>query len=342
MGIFDVINGASNAIGQFSGALGGGNQLVPPLEVDDNGLIGDGFDWLSSQFGGLGTIPANLLKNSYNPVAVRQAITGVPFGGTRPINNINTQFNVSSKEQEDWRVRLTISNGKIPLTGILSPLSKSAGLIFPYTPQIETSYTADYEDVHPTHSNYNTPAYSKSKVGEITITADFTANDSEEASYAIAAIHFFRTITKMYYANDEGMNGSPPPILSLNGYGSYMFKNVPVVCRNASVTLPQDVDYVMANPGSLASASTSNKVDSLDALFSKTKDRINKSLPSFLRDKGTKNSTGPNKQNDYTWVPSKFSITSSFNVIYSRTGIANKFSLQKFASGDLTKNNGFI
>ena len=271
MGIFDVINGASNAIGQFSGALGGGNQLVPPLEVDDNGLIGDGFDWLSSQFGGLGAIPANLLRNSYNPVAVRQAITGVPTGGTRPINNINTQFNVSSKEQEDWRVRLILSDAAgIGFTGVMSPLSKHRGVIFPYTPQIETTYTAEYEDVHPTHSNYNTPAYSKSKVSDITITAEFTANDSEEASYALAVIHFFRTVTKMFYGNDGALNGSPPPILSLRGYGKYMFNNVPVVCKSAGITLPKEVDYVIASPGPLPTAGVSNKVDNLDSLFNKT------------------------------------------------------------------------
>lgn len=341
MGIFDIINGASNAIGQFNGALGGGNQLVPPLEVDDNGIVGDGLDWLSEQFGGLGQIPANFLRNSYNPVAVRQAITGIPYGGTRPVNNINTQFNVVSNQSKDWRVRLVIDNGAINLTGVLAPLNKTAGLIFPYTPQIETSYLGEYEDVTPTHSNYSTPAYAKSRVGDITISADFSANDEAEAAYAMAAIHFFRTITKMYYANDGGKTGTPPPILKLNGYGDYMFKDVPVVCKSASITLPNDVDYVVSTPGDLANDRVNGKTDTLDKLFSKAGDRIKRSLPTILG--GTRGGAGRVGAGDtVSYVPAKFTISSSYSVIYSRTKIAESFSLQRFASGDLTKNGGFI
>ena len=38
--------------------------------------------------------------------------------------------------------------------------------------------------------------------------------------------------------------GTPPPIVLLNGYGDYVFKNVPVVIINFSVDLPTDVDYI--------------------------------------------------------------------------------------------------
>jgi len=38
--------------------------------------------------------------------------------------------------------------------------------------------------------------------------------------------------------------GAPPPIILLNGYGDYVFKNVPCVIQSFSVDLPTDVDYI--------------------------------------------------------------------------------------------------
>jgi hypothetical protein len=38
--------------------------------------------------------------------------------------------------------------------------------------------------------------------------------------------------------------GSPPPVVRLNGYGEFVFPNVPVVIRNFTVDLPADVDYI--------------------------------------------------------------------------------------------------
>ena len=58
----------------------------------------------------------------------------------------------------------------------------------------------------------------------------------------MACLHYLRTMTKM----DYGLNstGSPPPIAKLNGYGDYIFNNVPVVIANFTVDLPADVDYI--------------------------------------------------------------------------------------------------
>jgi hypothetical protein len=43
--------------------------------------------------------------------------------------------------------------------------------------------------------------------------------------------------------------GSPPPVIKLNGYGDYVFKNVPVVVTMFSVDLPNDVDYIQVGLG---------------------------------------------------------------------------------------------
>lgn len=342
MGIFDIIQGVSSSINQFSGGQGS-NQLVPPLEVDDSGLIGDGFNWLKST-GDLGQIAGNLLQNTYTPVAIRRALTGLPYGGQRPVSNISTQFRIDNKEERDWRVKLEIPIEN-PISGSLgvgpmAPLKKTMGVIFPYTPQIETHYTAEYEDLHPTHSNYVTPAYSKSKTDVITINADFSSNDADEAAYSMAVIHFFRTVTKMFYANDGADNGRPPPILILKAYGAYMFNDVPVVCKGANFSLPKDVDYVASVPGSSSGPGGFSSLKGIDLLSQQIKQRVDNILPKILGGQGS--SDRSIDQQEISYVPSQFSASIQLQPIYSRTAIAEMYSLKRFATGNLTRDGGFI
>ena len=343
MALFDIIQGVSSSINQFSGGQGS-NQLVPPLEVDDSGLIGDGFNWLTGT-GDLGAIAGSLLQNTYTPVAIRRSLTGLPYGGQRPVNNINTQYRVENKENLDWRVKL-----KVPIEnpiyerlgfGPMAPLDRSKGIIFPYTPQIETNYTAEYEDLHPTHSNYVTPAYSKSKTDTITISADFSSNDADESAYSMAVVHFFRTVTKMFFANDGPNNGRPPPILILQAYGAYMFPNVPVVCKSASFTLPKDVDYVASVPGSPAGSGGISEPKGIDLLTKKINQRVQNILPNIRGGQGSSNKP-PGTQDDISYVPTQFTANIQLQPIYSRTTIAETFSLNKFVTGSLTKDGGFI
>lgn len=342
MALFDIIQGVSSSINQFSGGQGS-NQLVPPLEVDDSGLIGDGFNWLRDT-GDLGSIAAGLLQNTYTPVAIRRSLTGLPYGGQRPVNNISTRFSVENKEEKDWRVKLIIPIEN-PIYnqlgfGPLAPLSRSKGIIFPYTPQIETHYTAEYEDLHPTHSNYVTPAYSKSKTDTITISADFSSNDADEAAYSMAVMHFFRTVTKMFFANDDADNGRPPPILILQAYGAYMFPNIPVVCKSANFTLPKDVDYVSSVPGSAAGSGGISELKGIDLLTKRINEKVQNILPKILGGQGSSNK--PGSQDDISYVPTQFTANIQLQPIYSRTTIAETFSLKKFATGRLTKDGGFI
>jgi hypothetical protein len=47
----------------------------------------------------------------------------------------------------------------------------------------------------------------------------------------------------MAYGNSSNQ-GAPPPVVQLNGYGSFVFKNVPVVVQQFTCELPEDVDYI--------------------------------------------------------------------------------------------------
>ena len=48
----------------------------------------------------------------------------------------------------------------------------------------------------------------------------------------------------MFYGDNGANTGNPPPIVKFNGYGEYVFKNVPCVVTSFNVDLPQDVDYM--------------------------------------------------------------------------------------------------
>jgi hypothetical protein len=48
-------------------------------------------------------------------------------------------------------------------------------------------------------------------------------------------------------------SGSPPPVVRLNGYGDFVFKNVPVVVNSFAVELGQDIDYIKCDIGEGAS-----------------------------------------------------------------------------------------
>lgn len=153
--------------------------------------------------------------------------------------------NVSWKgtDNDDWRVRLSLP-ANLGLTGeIARALDKTAGLVFPYTPSIILSHSANYSQAKPTHSNYPFPVYQSSQPDNIQISGDFIIESESEGIYWVAMVHYLRSITKMAYGNSTN-RGAPPPVVQLNGYGDYVFKNVPVVVQQFTCDLPTDVDYI--------------------------------------------------------------------------------------------------
>jgi len=158
-----------------------------------------------------------------------------------------TDANWGSKTDLDWRVRLSVPD-TYKASPMLRPLLETDGMIFPYTPQIIVEHSANYNSLHPTHSNYPFPAYQNSQVSSMTIIGDFLIKNAQEGAYWIAAVHYLRTITKMAYGASSNQ-GSPPPVVRLNGYGDFVFKNVPVIVTMFTVDLPSDVDYIQVGLG---------------------------------------------------------------------------------------------
>ena len=157
----------------------------------------------------------------------------------------------STSADHDWRVKLSMPPTIDPKTSnLIAPLAKTAGLCFPITPTIIVSHSANYNTLQPVHTNYPFQIYENSQADDIVITGEFPVENADDAKYWIGAIHYLRTVTKMFYGESSANAGAPPPVVRLNGYGDYIFNNVPVVVSNFTVDLPADVDYIATStPG---------------------------------------------------------------------------------------------
>ena len=112
--------------------------------------------------------------------------------------------------QQDMRARLQPKSlyneevlGPRDSSNILFPLWSTRGVVFPYTPSVATGNVTEYDPTSFIHSNYGYNAYVRSYPKPISISAEFTAQSNDEALYLLAVIHFFRSITKMFYGQDQ-------------------------------------------------------------------------------------------------------------------------------------------
>lgn len=252
-----IISGIANRIG--SEAANFGNRLVDRTkqklieEVSDTGF-------------GRALRALNILPGA-NPSGARFASGSWGSGG-----------------DSDWRVRLSMPPmSYFSDSTLLKPLTETGhAMVFPYTPNVFITHQARYNALTPTHSNYPFNIYEGSQVDAITITGDFTVENSREAEYWIAVVHFLRSVTKMAYGESSN-RGAPPPVLKLNGYGDFVFNNVPVVISQFNVTLPPEVDYINAGVGFNGSYAPAKSEISVTVMPTYSRDKVNKfSLDTFV------------------------------------------------------------
>ncbi|KAI9549489.1 hypothetical protein GHT06_001889 [Daphnia sinensis] len=155
------------------------------------------------------------------------------------------------KIEDDWRFRIQLAKtanyfyNTAQVGDVMYPLKSTAGVIFPYMPTISMAYSAIYDQTNIPHTNFKHYQYQNSEIAPISLSAEFTAQDTYEANYMLAMIHFFRSVTKMFYGKDSiPSNGTPPPLCFLSGLGQYQFDMHPVQIASFNYTLPNDVDYI--------------------------------------------------------------------------------------------------
>ena len=266
-----------------------------------------------------GTTPNSSTKPT-DPSSTRLWAAGIPLGPTP--QKAGPAFNMEFKglngstvgPVQDWRVRISLQPAAAAMfysSAITKPLEETNGVVFPYTPQIQISHAARYSDQPITHSNYKSFFYDGSEVQAINITADFTVQNIGEGQYLMAAVHFFRSCTKMFYGNDA-LAGTPPPMVFLDGYGKAYLPHVPCVITQFSHTMPADVDYVEI-PVATAYQLTSNPNQQQSGLID-------------VSNYGMR-----------TRLPTASSISVILQPVYSRNNISNNFSLENFVSGSLLK-----
>lgn len=268
-------------------------------------------------------------------------------------NQATLQARQNQPSSADWRVRLQLAPGadylyKAGKPGILAPLAATDGVVFPYTPSIETSYQAKYNQSDLTHSNYRGYFYQSSYIDHVNVRGVFTAQDTREASYLLAVIHFFRSVTKMFYGKD-GQAGTPPPLVYLSGLGQYQFNNHPCVVSNFGYTLPNDVDYIRANGFNNIGIDLLNRANQSSGPafggvlggFLSNKLGINglslggvRKVPSQSQ---VNQNVNTNNSTNSTYVPTKMEISITLLPIQTRNQVSKQFSLENFANGNLLK-----
>lgn len=302
---------------------------------------------------------------------------GIPSATEEAREQATLQDSTNYEQQKDWRVRLRLARGATylyndPNNILLSPLAATDGIIFPYTPNITVTYAANYQSVAPVHTNYKIFQYESSNVDSINITCDFTAQDTAEANYLLAVIHFLRSVTKMFYGQDEYPKpGTPPPLCYLTGLGEYQFNEHPLAISNFTYNLPTDVDYIRAGaitlPSGVSRAETADiqKPKKTLGLFDKVVQTLAQGavkslgstaqgliqatglmpggvLPKPAFTNSGFNSRVPPGTKDPTYVPTKINISFSAIPIVSRYDVSNRFSVTEYGNGAILNgsNNG--
>lgn len=304
--------------------------LMPGWSLDENNnpvWVGNNPD------GTLFVEPATVASANASFAAFKGIST--PLLNTR--SQATQQDQANAMAQGDWRVRLQLAPGanylyKSQNPGILKPLVSTNGVLFPYTPSISVSYAASYDGQELTHSNYKVYQYKSSAVDNITITCDFTAQDTFEANYLLAVVHFFRSVTKMFYGQDQNpKRGVPPPLCFLTGLGTFQFDKHALAITSFNYSLPNDVDYIAA--GSSGTIAGVNLERTGQSILSRLGSSI---LPGGLPT-GPQFRNTPSGTTEATYVPTKIQLSIGAVPIVSRNDVSNNFSLRDYATGQLLR-----
>jgi len=230
-------------------------------------LVQKNVDNLKSTVTNTATRFGNQLKsqaiNALDPTGILQQLLGAPNSIPTALSKTTTSAKVLGTNA-DWRVRLSLPNNTaVSSSDIFAPLIETNGLVFPYTPTILISHSANYDAMQPVHSNYPYLNYQNSQIDDLVITGDFFCD------------------------------------IFLNGYGDFVFPNVPVVIKNFTIDLPADVDYIKTQAD--GAVSVSNGTTDVDGFYE-------------------------------GWAPVQSQVTVTVAPVYSRSKTSG-FSLDDFAGG---------
>jgi len=305
-----------------------------------------------------GALGRNALGTIANAVLPRTTFGGFGLGAASGTNYPN-------QNAEDRMVSLrpkAAAANRVYGNGLLLPLKSRGGLVWPYTPSISYQHPITYGSVEVTHANQDFHIFSRTPAVNIGVTGEFTVQNQQEGAYALAAIHFLRTMAKMNFGETDPQAGTPPPVLLFNAYGAFMFKDVPVIVKDFNVELPQDVDYVQVTVSGVQTTITTTPGRSINTLITATP---LEPLPALITGRGTENlritgtadanynsgalgsvrtfgqqtttpgtTTSSSTATQYTvWLPSMFKITCNMTIQQTPDELRKRFNLPAYING---------
>jgi hypothetical protein len=300
------------------------------------------------RFGGfnIGSIGGALGRNALGTIA-NAVLPRTSFGGFGA--DATAGINYKNQNAEDRMVSLrpkAAAANRVYGNGLLLPLKSRGGLVWPYTPSITYQHPITYEPVSVTHANQDFHIYSRTPAVNIGVTGEFTVQNQQEGAYALAAIHFLRTMAKMNFGETDPQAGTPPPVLLFNAYGAFMFKDVPVIVKDFNVEFLQDVDYVQVSVQGVNVTTTGGRA----AIPARPERLLQEAAPASNDGPGTPaiqrlvlparaaiaavpGTVSSSPQSYTVWLPSMFKISCNMTIQHTPDELRKRFNLPAYING---------
>lgn len=305
----------------------------------------------------LGGITKNAVGTIANSIFPQGSFGGFGLGGSA---NIIGQLRMS-QDSTNRKASLRPKPGGAARAlgdGLLNPLkATNNGMLWPYTPTIQYNHSADYQPIQTIHANQDFHVFARAPAVEFTVDGEFTVQNQLEGQYAMACLHFLRSMTKMNFGENDPNAGTPPPVLLFNAYGPFVFNDVPVILKQFTFTFPNDVDYVEVVVSGSKTVQTTpartvdNRIvgENLPPVGQISQGDYNIVSPfgsggyipgartSQTRNVGSADTipgSSATTQNNWTvWLPSLFKISTTLVVQHTPDTLRNRFNLPAFING---------
>jgi hypothetical protein len=197
------------------------------------------------------TVPKDIIERDYNPLGQGTETSVADDRAITPATDTRVRLRAMLGQEEQV---YGPAGDPDNLLSILHPGGEGTnGLLFPYTPSIAFSQGVNYKDLDMVHTNGDIAAYQRTPSVTLRVNGDFIVQNQREGQYALAVIHFLRTVSKMYFGEKDAKAnkaGLPPPVLIFDGYGNYMFNNLPVILLSHSYSFEKDMNMVSVSTAS--------------------------------------------------------------------------------------------
>lgn len=286
------------------------------------------------RLGGFGrqSLGGALVNNVVGSAAAAIFPQGVFATLTDGVLGNNQLFPFPNQSEADRRVSLrprAQGRGTALGDGLLNPLKETNfGIVFPYTPSINYTHSIDYQTMQMVHSIQDFHMYSKTAAVPLSIDSTFTVQNQKEGAYAMACIHFLRTMAKMNFGEKDPRAGTPPPILLFNAYGPFVFKDLPVIVNTFTVNFPDDVDYVLVGAQGTQPAQVVRALQQEVQRGGPDEQISRQELQRLSRPQTTTSAS-----QYQVWLPSMFKISVGLIVQHTPRALRQDFNLPKFING---------